>query len=67
MKQCRSIIIVNNQGSCSYYVGTDGVTEIRDETIEYPDGIEWLFAVYKGEMLFRRIINCPVDAEYLEE
>lgn len=57
----KSITIVTAPGVKQYYVGSDGVTEIKNHSQEYPDHSEYYFSVWAGEKKVADIINCPVE------
>ena len=62
----KSIVIWGKEYNKTYLVGNDGVTEIRDSSIEQADNsnIEWIFVVMSGEKPVATIINCSVEVIY---
>lgn len=49
-----------------YIVGTDGVTEIRDDSIEWESSVDFIYTVYKGENKVNQWVNVPVKITYFE-
>jgi hypothetical protein len=60
----KQIVIVSGDGIGISSVGENGVTEIRCESLEYPDHVFSCYTVWKGIRLFKRIENCPVDVTF---
>ena len=47
-----------------YEVGKDGITEIRDASIEFPDTITCVIDILKGNSLSIQLINVPLIIEH---
>lgn len=61
----QQITIVTQQGVGITEVGVNNVAEIKDNSKEYPDHIEFIYDAYDKEgNLLKSIINCPVDITY---
>ncbi len=48
----------------TYELYRDGVTEIIDKSLEYPESLHHIFYIIKGGTLFTKLINVPVIAEH---
>ena len=62
-------MIVTNVGTDTEYVevGTYGVTEIKDNSVEWENSIDFIYEIFgEDEKLLRQIINCPVDIKYFK-
>lgn len=40
------------------------ITEIKDNTMEYPDSTEFIYDIYVNDKLWKSLINMPVKIEY---
>jgi len=61
----KEIIIVTNVGVEDIAVGVNGVAIIKDNSIEWENSIDFIFAVFDANSkLLRQIINCPVSVIY---
>lgn len=59
------IAIVTNQDRQITSVGKGDVVEIKDNTKEYEDHIDFIYDVYgSAGNLLKSIINCPVEIKY---
>jgi len=59
------ITVVTKEGVGITEVGSNGIVEIKDESMEWEDGIDFIFRAYgKKGQLKKEIINCPVDIIY---
>ena len=67
----KSLTIINQQGSKSYFVGDsyDGLLlqRIEDKSVEYPDAIETIYMGFtqNGDIVFE-VINAPIEVQYQE-
>ena len=64
MNKIKSITIVNGQGTKSYHVGDNGVTQISSTVEYYDNAVDREYFVYKHEKLLAQIINCPVEIHW---
>ncbi len=68
MAKIKSVTVITNELFSQTSVGLNGVAEIKDETKEWEDGIDFIYSVYDKEgKLLEQIINCPVQIEYARE
>jgi hypothetical protein len=61
------IHVLYGNGAETYCVGSNGVTEIKDVSVEFDSSLHTIYNVYRGDSLFIRIENCPVVVEFEEE
>ena len=65
----RSITIVSQQGTRSYYVGSEYngllLDNIQDKSMEYPDSMQFIYMGFTADndTVFE-VINAPIDVEY---
>ncbi|MBK3516692.1 hypothetical protein [Carboxylicivirga marina] len=65
MCKIKSVISINQQGTKSFTVGYGGVTEIKDASLEYENGIHIQFDAYdKDGRLMGSFINGALSVEY---
>lgn len=62
----KSIVIITQLGTKKYAVGVDEITEIRDVSVEWENGIDFVYHVYKGSDKAYAIENPPVVIEAIE-
>jgi len=60
----KALTIVSGTGVQKITVGIDGVTEISDRGIEYPDSIDFIYYVFSGDKIKTVVENCPVVIDY---
>ena len=61
----KSIQCVTQVGAGERYeVGHNGVTLIKDQSIEYPDAMHFCFGIYAADTLVAALITCPVEVVY---
>ena len=59
------IVVITYNGLGITSVGINNVAEIKDNSKEWEDHIDFIFDVYNKEgNLLKSIINCPVDIRY---
>lgn len=66
------ITIVTQQKTKDYIVGStkiNGITvdEIKDSSVEWENGIDFIYQVYGCGHLLAEVINCPVNVDYFTE
>ena len=66
-KIIRKITVVSNAGVKVFEVGVNGLTDIKDESAEFPDAFHSMYAMYKSGVLVGEIIYCPVVVEFQTE
>ncbi len=74
MSEIRGIVIVTNTENIKYVVGENGVSSIKDLSVEFEDAIYSIYEVYQVardldsdtvyDELMVRIENSPVVVEY---
>lgn len=64
INKIKKITIVSGAGVRSHEVGSEGVTEIKDNRKEYENHTDFIYNVMIGDILKCEIINCPVDVDY---
>lgn len=61
----KSLTVVLGHGKVKKYkVGKNGVTSIKDYSLEYDDAIEFCYTVYSNKKPIVDVENCPVIIEY---
>lgn len=61
------LALVTSQGLIFYDKGHGEMAEIRDESIEWEDHIDFIYAMYdKNGHRIKEIVNCPVDITFVE-
>ena len=58
----KKITVINTK--FVYEHNVDGVTEIQNRCVEYPDRIEFIYNIMRGDSLFVEIVNVPVVIEH---
>jgi len=49
-----------------YEVGINGVTQIIDQSMEYENSIEFIYAIFLNNYQRFQIINCSIAIEFFE-
>ena len=63
--EIKKLEIISGTGVRNIKVGDNGVVEIKDESIEYPDALHIIYYVYgMDNKLLTTVENCPVVVDY---